>query len=987
MQRRRSENPFPFALLVACAYALSSQAIRAEPPENTTVYHLSGKNRVHVEECKRLTSDPAERAKMTRMTLAEAKAKGLDLCSRCPGSTTPGDNESDEKKPEKDPAKENPTVYHTPGKDRVHIEGCKRLSSDPAARLKMVKMTLAEAKAKGLELCSRCPGSTTHGKGNPQADDGNPESWVNPAPDTIAKRSFIPSRLAPLVAMGDGGKLVYKPYSDRGDRVLDWSHCGYGQSEVPIPFVPVVETLEPIDGEVTAMADMAYPMGPDSRVRIQGALDRVAAMEPGDGGMRGAVLLRRGTYFLTGGLRVPSGVVLRGEGDGEDGTVLVIRSARSGDTAIVVGNPDAAIEPIGEADSVPIADSYVPSGGSELTVRDAGQFKSGDFICVRKTVSQHWIDLLGMGERLRHIRGGKEGLKKNPWKPESYQFHHYRKIARVDGNTIVLDVMLPQSIAAEHGGGEVFKVDIGALATHAGLESLRVVSNYDTSVKDSGKDADFGNIRTGISVRGAIDSWVRGCTVLHASYAAVQMNDHTMQVTVADCRSLKPVGPKRGGNRYAFAIGGGTLHLVYGCYSEDGRHDFAGGSRNMGPFAFVRCDAVRGEQSEPHHRWSTGFLYDLVTTRDGVLAAINRGDSGSGHGWAAANTMFWNGDAANIVVFDPETPGENNFAIGYRGTTGGEIDTSGLRYANDRAGYWGTPREGGYFGHALMGNGHIESPDRPVKPDSLFEQQLVDRIGRSRAGQVLESLTVGKPAGARKEPAKVLFEDSMAADWEKNWFLDGKKATLEHRDGGLFFSGGTVTKEDDPEEYHAHHAVLWTRRVFEGDLRITYQMKPVANPGYGATLLYIHAQGIGKPPYVEDIYEWRGLRDVPDMSIYFTYMNLMSLSFRNELRCRRYPWRNEKLEWFPTRGLVEPMVDCPPMIPGKTYQVLAESVGDSLRLQIVDQENGKPLADHTWDTSRIDAGIMPRRLDKGRIGIRHMSTRQFIYWNFKVERL
>jgi len=124
---------------------------------------------------------------------------------------------------------------------------------------------------------------------------------------------------------------------------------------------------------------------------------------------------------------------------------------------------------------------------------------------------------------------------------------------------------------------------------------------------------------------------------------------------------------------------------------------------------------------------------------------------------------------------------------------------------------------------------------------------------------------------------------------------------------------------------------------------------------------------------------------VPDMSIYFTYMNLLSLSFRDELRCRRYPWRNEKLEWYPSHGLIEPMVDSPPMIPGKTYEVFVESIGDSLRLRVVDQESGKPLADHTWDTSRIDAAIQPRRLQKGRIGLRHMSTKQSIYWNFKVE--
>jgi hypothetical protein len=59
------------------------------------------------------------------------------------------------------------TVYHEEGKNRVHREGCRRLTTDPKILATMTKMTLAEAEEKGLPLCSRCPGSTTTGRGNP----------------------------------------------------------------------------------------------------------------------------------------------------------------------------------------------------------------------------------------------------------------------------------------------------------------------------------------------------------------------------------------------------------------------------------------------------------------------------------------------------------------------------------------------------------------------------------------------------------------------------------------------------------------------------------------------------------------------------------------------------------------------------------------------------------------------------------------------------
>ncbi|MCB1131758.1 MAG: hypothetical protein KDN05_11550, partial [Verrucomicrobiae bacterium] len=168
-------------------------ATYAETSDDTTVYHLAGKNRVHVDGCQRLTNDPDERAKMAKMTLSEAKAKGLEPCSKCPDRTTPGKDDAGGGKAEGGEA----IVLHMPGKKRVHLPDCKRLPQDPAELAKFIKMTLAEARAKGLEPCSKCPGSTTPGKSDPKGADGDLESWVKPAPDHITKKSFIPSRLAP----------------------------------------------------------------------------------------------------------------------------------------------------------------------------------------------------------------------------------------------------------------------------------------------------------------------------------------------------------------------------------------------------------------------------------------------------------------------------------------------------------------------------------------------------------------------------------------------------------------------------------------------------------------------------------------------------------------------------------------------------------------------------------------------------------------------
>jgi len=284
----------------------------------------------------------------------------------------------------------------------------------------------------------------------------------------------------------------------------------------------------------------------------------------------------------------------------------------------------------------------------------------------------------------------------------------------------------------------VYKVNMNQLGEQSGVEFIRIISNYDTAVTSLKKKTNYMNFGTGIELKNIRDSWVRNCSMLHFYKSAVSIGDNTGNITVRDCKSLEPVGPFGGGYRYPFTVNGGTGHLFYQCYSEDGRHDFVGGSRTMGPFAFVQCTAVRGGTSEPHHRWGTGYLFDCITT-DGSIGAFNRGDSGSGHGWAAANAMIWNANAQNVTVFDPETTGENNFAIGFTGDFKKDnFDPVELWYANTRAGYWGTPREGKYFGYALMGNGHIESPDKEAAPLSLFIQQLIDRIGKEQAMKVLE---------------------------------------------------------------------------------------------------------------------------------------------------------------------------------------------------------------------------------------------------------
>jgi hypothetical protein len=233
--------------------------------------------------------------------------------------------------------------------------------------------------------------------------------------------------------------------------------------------------------------------------------------------------------------------------------------------------------------------------------------------------------------------------------------------------------------------------------------------------------------------------------------------------------------------------------------------------------------------------------------------------------------------------------------------------------------------------------------------------------------------------------SKILFEDSMMSNWQEKWFLDGLEAIVEHKNQGLYFAGGTITKDDDPEQYHAHHAVLWTHQIFDGDIRIQYEMTRVDSSNYGNTLLYIQAQGIGTEPYVKDINQWNQLREIPNMSVYFEKMDLISVSFRENIRCKRYPWKDSNGEWYPKRGLIEPMLDYEGMIPGKRYSVEVEKRTSAITLRLFDAETKKLVTQNTWNLNQVAPELEP--VQKGRIGLRHMSTKRFIYRNFRVEQL
>ena len=77
------------------------------------------------------------------------------------------------------------------------------------------------------------------------------------------------------VRIGGDHRLVYSS-DELGNRIPDFSHCGYAGADAEIPNVPIRVAVNPAEG--------------DDGLVIQAAIDAVAKLPAGKDGFRGAVL-------------------------------------------------------------------------------------------------------------------------------------------------------------------------------------------------------------------------------------------------------------------------------------------------------------------------------------------------------------------------------------------------------------------------------------------------------------------------------------------------------------------------------------------------------------------------------------------------------------------------------------------------------------------------------------------------------------------------
>ncbi len=524
----------------------------------------------------------------------------------------------------------------------------------------------------------------------------------NPALNSIIQVQDIPPATS-LVYPGTNGRLVYVADS-LGNRIPDFSNAGYKGGGVPIPYVAIKKIIWPVMG--------------DNSINIQAAIDSVSSLPPDAAGFRGAVLLKMGEYELEKPIYIKaSGVVLRGEGMSDIGTILIAKIPKDRQTygrgGVINISGASAIAPQEETKQA-ITDKYVPVGTRSFNVVSAKGFKVGDKVLVRRIGNQDWIKAIGEDS----VSAGR-----NRWRP--FNITYDRIIVDIKGNTITIDATIFTAVDTRWGGGEILKYTDERIE-QSGVENLRGISEYNPSVRtrnygNMDRDklnskfqyqgdeyfSDENHVANFIVISNSKNIWVRNISALHFVTSVVQSNAGSKWITVQDCESWEPVSPRVGGRRFIYQMNG-QLCLVQRCFSQKGRHSFVLQGSEASGNVYLQCTAVNPySTSEPHNHWVNGILYDNVkaplTARywDYII------------GWAGANIVFWNCEG-DFLVQSPPTA--HNYSFGHIGVNA-VIFNAGLQ-------------------DLTKPNGHVESMDYHVSPKSLYLTQLKERLGEEAVRNV-----------------------------------------------------------------------------------------------------------------------------------------------------------------------------------------------------------------------------------------------------------
>jgi hypothetical protein len=216
-----------------------------------------------------------------------------------------------------------------------------------------------------------------------------------------------------------------------------------------------------------------------------------------------------------------------------------------------------------------------------------------------------------------------------------------RKIKRISGNVITIDVPLTDSIDAAYDmEGQVAAYTAPAAAsTEIGLENLSI------SLEPTCSDVILNNKSCSPSAINfnsyTTDSWVRSVDIVGFNQF-VNVADMAMRITIENVTMHRTGATNRGAGLALDIAITGTQVLAISCSTYGAKnassYSVVTGGRVSGPNVVLHHYTEQStQQIQPHMRWASGFLVDSTNA---PLSLINRGIDGSGQGWTVNAGMY-----------------------------------------------------------------------------------------------------------------------------------------------------------------------------------------------------------------------------------------------------------------------------------------------------------------------------------------------------------
>jgi hypothetical protein len=315
----------------------------------------------------------------------------------------------------------------------------------------------------------------------------------------------------------------------------------------------------------------------------------------------------------------------------------------------------------------------------------------GDDIIVYRPKTQRWICAIGTDVMPARV----DGLANPPWRPTgSLSFE--RRITKIEGNRITVDVPLTNALEKEYTQAFITEMEFPDRVSEIGVENLAGRGDYFPAGHCPGTRGRLLRADT------VVNGWVRHVRAENLGGEAVSLGSGSKWMSIEDATYLgsDPSCP----SQTAFTIGGQQNLMLRARALGSRLTALMTETEVEGPNAVVDMVGIgRDVRVRVAPRWTTGLLLDNLRLQDAAgmpTGEIDLARAGGTYGWSAANSVLWNSDAEALSVDSPPTA--HNWIMG-----------------------------GGRGAKSLVGTGVYGAHRTILQPQSLYRAQLVERLGRS----------------------------------------------------------------------------------------------------------------------------------------------------------------------------------------------------------------------------------------------------------------